>query len=122
MWGRVVEMMTAVWLVLSPFIFSAQHEAPVLWGDIGTALLICILSSVSYWPPLKYAHFAILGVAVGLVLVGRFATPPPASPAQQNHIFVGYFLMMIAIVPNSASQPPSGWQERLDLDQPSVEQ
>lgn len=113
MWGRVVEMMTAVWLLLSPFIFGAQADAAVLWGDVATALLIAILSALSYWHPMRYAHVAILLIAVGLVLVGRFVTPPPASPAQQNHIFVGFFLMMIAIVPNTASQPPRVWQRSI---------
>ena len=109
MWGRIVEFMVAVWLIFSPFIFAASDNAAVLWGDMATAALICLLSGVSYWYPLRHVHFANLLVAVGLVLVGRFATPPPAIAAQQNHITVGFFLMMIALIPNSASLPPVGW-------------
>ena len=116
MWGRVVEVMTAVWLLLSPFVFSAEDNPYILWGDIGTACLIALLSGLSYWHPLRHAHFAILGIAVGLVLVGRFVTPPPAIAAQQNHIVVGFFLMMIAIIPNSASLPPSGWCTAVEVD------
>lgn len=110
MWGRIVEMMTGVWLLLSPFIFAAQRDAAILWGDIGSAILIWVLSGISYWPPLKYAHWGILLVAVGLVLVGRFSTDMPATAAQQNHIFVGLFLLMIAIIPNEASRPPMQWR------------
>lgn len=111
MWGRIVEIMTGVWLLLSPFIFGASDDPAILWGDTGTAILIWVLAGASYWPPLKHAHWAILLVAVGLVLVGRFSSEMPASAAQQNHIFVGLFLLLIAIIPNEASQPPSAWRE-----------
>lgn len=114
MWARVVEIMTAVWLMLSPFVFHATDSSIILWIDLGAALLIAFLSGISYWPPLRYAHWMILLVAIALVLVGRFMTPPPASPAQQNHIFVGLFLLMIAIVPNEASQPPVAWRKSTD--------
>lgn len=111
MWGRVVEIMTGVWLLLSPFIFGVQRDPAILWGDIGTAILIWILAGASYWPPLRHSHWFILLVAAGLIVVGRFSSAMPASPAQQNHIFVGLFLLMIAIIPNEASQPPIQWRE-----------
>jgi hypothetical protein len=115
MWGRVIEIMTATWLLLSPFIFRAQGQAAILWFDVCVALLIAVLSSVSYWRPLQYAHLAILIIAIVLVLVGRFSTPMPAVAAHQNHIFVGYFLMMIAIIPNNASQPAEDWLQSVEL-------
>jgi len=37
-------------------------------------------------------------VSAGLVVWGRFAVLPP-TPTHQNHIFVGLFLMMLALVP-----------------------
>ncbi|QEF97619.1 hypothetical protein Mal15_16600 [Stieleria maiorica] len=110
MWGRVVEIMTAVWLAASPFIFDAASDGIVLWSDLGVALLIWVLSGLSYWPPTRRAHLLILVVAVGLVLWGRLAVLPP-TPVHQNHIVVGLFLLMIAVIPNNASQPPSGWME-----------
>lgn len=109
MWGRVIEIMTAVWLGFSPFIFGVQSDGVVLWTDLIVALLICICSGLSYWPPTRHAHLVILAISVGLVVWGRFyETPPP--PIHQNHIFVGLFLMMIALIPNHASQPPSNWR------------
>lgn len=110
MWGRVVEIMTGVWLMVSPFVFRAHDNPYILWGDLGTALLIWVLAGLSYWQPTRHAHWLILLVAIALILVGRFVTPPPASAAQQNHIFIGFFLLMIAIIPNEASQPPSSWR------------
>jgi len=110
MWGRVVEMMTAVWLLLSPFIFRAQDNPWILWGDVLTAGVIAVLSGLSYTRSLRHAHWLILLVAIGLVVAGRLAASPPATAADQNHIFVGFFLMMIAIIPNQASEPPLCWQ------------
>ncbi|TWU26760.1 hypothetical protein Pla52o_06150 [Novipirellula galeiformis] len=109
MWGRMIEIMTAVWLAASPFIFRSQADAMILWGDLSIALLICTLAGLSYWRPTRYAHLLILVVAVGLILWGRFFdTPPPA--VHQNHIVVGLFLLMIALIPNHASHPPTAWR------------
>ncbi|MFG0261860.1 MAG: hypothetical protein ACF788_05675 [Novipirellula sp. JB048] len=109
MWGRVIEIMTAVWLAASPFIFQSQTDTVILWADLGIALLIAILSGLSYWPPTRRAHLLIIVVATGLVLWGRFTdTPPP--PVHQNHIVIGIFLLMIALIPNHASQPPIVWR------------
>ncbi|GAA4467954.1 SPW repeat domain-containing protein [Novipirellula rosea] len=111
MWGRVIEIMTAVWLSLSPFIFRSQAQPGVIWFDSITALVIAVLAGLSYWRPTQHAHVLILVIAMGLSLYGRFVDPPP-SPWQQNHIAVGLFLLMIALIPNDASQPPSAWLEQ----------
>lgn len=110
MWGRVIEIMTAVWLALSPYIFRAQEDTSLVWIDCGLALLIATLASLSYWRPTRYAHLGTLLVATGMVVWGRFFFDMPPSPIHQNHIFVGFFLMMIAIIPNEASQPPEPWR------------
>ena len=112
MWGRVIEIMTGVWLAMSPFIFRVSDDPAILWGDQGIALLIWLFAGFSYWPPTRHAHLANLAVAAGLIAWGRLAagidTPP--SPAHQNHIAIGIFLLMIALVPNYASHPPRGWR------------
>ncbi|MCO8122656.1 hypothetical protein NHH03_12990 [Stieleria sp. TO1_6] len=109
MWGRVVEIMTAVWLAASPFIFFAHSNTSLMWADLSIALLICVLSGLSYWHPTRHAHLLILLVSLGLIVWGRFAVTPP-TPMHQNHIVVGLFLLMIALIPNDASQPPKAWQ------------
>ena len=110
MWGRVVEIMTGVWLMLSPFIFGASDNMVILWGDIAAAALLWLLAGASYWRPTRYAHLAILLVAIGLAAWGRLSGSPP-EPAHQNHIAVALFLLMIAIIPNDASKPPLVWRE-----------
>ncbi len=109
MWGRVVEIMTAVWLAMSPWIFHASDNQSLMWADLGVSLLIAVLSGLSYWRPTRYAHLLILAVAIGLIAWGRLAgTPPPFI--HQNHIAVGLFLLMIAIIPCDASNPPKAWR------------
>lgn len=110
MWGRVVEIMTAVWLAASPFIFGVQSKATLLWADQLIALLICILSGLSYWYSTRHAHLLILVIAIGLIVWGRFAVLPP-TPPHQNHIVVGLFLLMMALIPNEASMPPRAWRQ-----------
>ena len=110
MWGRVIEIMTAVWLAASPFVFGVQADPTLLWADLGVALLICVLSALSYWPPTRHAHLLILLVSIGLIVWGRFAVLPP-TPAHQNHIVVGIFLLMMALIPNAASLPPRAWRK-----------
>ncbi|WP_417738167.1 hypothetical protein [Rosistilla oblonga] len=113
MWGRVVEIMTAAWMVFSPFIFAGDHSETLLILNSLTALLIASLAALSYWPPTRYAHLGILIVATGMLIWGRFAELPP-PPFQQNYIVVGLFLMMIAIIPNEASDPPRVWRKEVD--------
>lgn len=110
MWARTVEMMTAVWLALSPFIFRVQDQPSLVWADSLVALLIAVLAGFSYWKPTQHAHLLILLVAVGLILWGRFGYGTPPPPAHQNHIAVGIFLLMVALVPNEAAQPPDEWR------------
>jgi len=110
MWPRIVEMMTAVWLALSPFIFRAQSDPVIVWVDSLVALLIVLLAGASYWPRGRHAHLVILLVAVGLIVWARFAQSPP-PPVHQNHIVVGLFLLMVALLPNEASDPPRQWRE-----------
>lgn len=109
MWGRVIEIMTAVWIGLSPFIFRATNDPAIVWADNLIALSIIVLASLSLRQPTRHAHLLILGVALGMIAWGRLSSTPPL-PVDQNHIFVGLFLLMIAIVPNNAMRPPDVWR------------
>tara|TARA_R110002073_G_scaffold73085_10_gene178814 strand:+ start:3925 stop:4278 length:354 start_codon:yes stop_codon:yes gene_type:complete len=111
MWGRVIEIMTAVWLAASPFVFQSPVDPVILWVDFGIALLISTLAGLSYWRPTRHAHLLILVVATGLIVWGRFFVVPP-PPVHQNHIVVGLFLLMIALIPNEASKPPLVWRSK----------
>jgi hypothetical protein len=110
MWARVVEFMLGCWLAISPFIF--QHPASSLtpWIiDWVTAGLVILFALLSYWPPLKHIHLMTALVALGLVALGRLSSWEHPPPGAQNQIVVGLLLLMFALVPNHASQPPEAW-------------
>ena len=111
MWGRVVELMVAVWISLSPFIFRVSDDQSIVLADQGIALTICVVAGLSFWKPTRFAHLLTLPLSIGLILWARFAElPPPAI--HQNHIVVGCFLLLMVFVPNDASYPPLQWQPK----------
>ncbi|MGE0821210.1 MAG: hypothetical protein AB7G75_10215 [Candidatus Binatia bacterium] len=110
MWARVVEVMLGCWLALSPFIFAHAADKPTLWwNDLASAGALITFALGSFWHPWRHAHFGILGVALWLLVYGYF-TPTPPPPSAQNHIVLGILLLMFAIIPNDANQPPQTWQ------------
>jgi multisubunit Na+/H+ antiporter MnhF subunit len=114
MWARVIEVMLGCWLAMSPFIFRHSAEDRVLWfNDLFAAMVVIMLALVSFWSPLRFAHVANLVIALWLIAFGFWASPYPAPPALQNDIVVGLLLLMFAIVPNKATQPPRSWHDFL---------
>jgi hypothetical protein len=110
MWARVVETMLACWLAISPLVFHRGDATATLWCiDLAAAALVAVLALASYWPPTRHAHVAIIAVALALIAAGMAAPYPPA-PSDQNHLAVGLLLLLFAIVPNQAAQPPKAWQ------------
>lgn len=112
MWPRAVEFMLGLWLLLSPFIFRHAPGAYALWAtDLVCAAAILTLSSLSCWKKLRRAHLLELVVAAWLVLFAYFHGGSPAAPGYQNEILVGLVLLLFAIIPTEANQPPVAWRE-----------
>lgn len=110
MWSRVVEFMLGCWLAVSPFIFRHPEAADSLWWtDWISAGLVSGFSLLSFWWPARRAHLATAVVACALVAIGRFSSTGELAPALQNQIVVGLLLLMFALIPSHASQPPSAW-------------
>lgn len=111
MWARVVEVMLGCWLAVSPFVFRHSPDDRMLWfNDLLSALVVMVLALISFWPPLRFAHIAIFAVGLWLIALG-FLGPYPTPPALQNDLVVGLLLLIFAIVPNDANQPPQAWRE-----------
>lgn len=107
MWSRVVEVMLGCWLLMSPFIFSHSASRPMLWATdfgAGTAVIVCAL--LSFWRPTRYAHLLTLLTASGLVAAAYLSGFGTAPPAAQNQAVLGWLLLMFAVIPNEATQPP----------------
>jgi peptidoglycan/LPS O-acetylase OafA/YrhL len=112
MWARISEILLAVWLALSPFMLveeASRHS--YLLHDFGCAAAIAGFGLLSFWARFEKAHLCTLAVAAWLVGIG-FAQPNPPPPlVYQNYVVVGVLLMMFAIVPSHASEPPRRWRE-----------
>lgn len=114
MWPRVVEVMLACWLGVSPFVFQHDSDAFALWGiDFAAALAVLVFSLSTYHHRWRLANVGTLAVAIALCGWGYFAagasSPPPA--AEQNHVLVGLLLVMFAVIPPRCNEPPRKWRQ-----------
>ena len=114
MWARVIEAMLGCWLAISPFVFHLPANETTLWTiNLGAAVMVILLALLSYWHPARHAHFITALAALALIGYGRFAAPAPIPPSLQNLVLIGLLLLMFAIVPNDASQPPKNWRQTI---------
>ena len=112
MWARVVEIMLGCWLAISPFVFDHPVENSAWWiNDLCSGFAVGTLALLSFWTPLRHAHFGLLLVALWLIGFAYLALPYPTPPALQNDLIVGLLLLMFAIIPNEASLPPQKWRD-----------
>jgi hypothetical protein len=59
MWARVVEVMFASWLAVSPFVFRHAPDERTFWTtDLLCASATIVLALLSFWRPLCHAHLA----------------------------------------------------------------
>lgn len=111
MWARVVEIMLGCWLAMSPFIFGHPDDRPAWWwNDFACALLLVIIPLLSYLEPYRRAHLLLIAVGCWLIGFGMVLGDYPVPPALQNDIVVGILLLMFAIVPTEAGEPPPAWR------------
>jgi hypothetical protein len=111
-WPRIVELMLGLWLLASPFVFRHDPSATVHWyNDIFCGFLVILVSLLSFAEPCRYAHVATIGIGLWLIGFGYLAAPYPPPVALQNNLVVGMLLVMFAIIPNEASQPPRAWRQ-----------
>jgi hypothetical protein len=109
MWARVFEVSLAVWLAIGPFVFGPAASNGHILHDILCATLVLTFALLSFARGLRHIHLLTLGVGAWLVAQGYFGPPEP-TPASQNHIITGLLLLMFAVVPSEATQPPQGWR------------
>ena len=111
MWPRILELVLAAWLVMSPFVFGHYPTERDLWfNDFACAGVIAACALLSFRPATRRAHLVELAVAVWLLAMGYFARSE-ALPALQNNILVAFVLVMVAVIPNDANRSPAQWRE-----------
>lgn len=119
MWPRVVEIMLGLWLILSPFIFHHPDSHPAWWSnDMLCGSLVIVLSLLSFWPPFRLSYLLILLVALWLsissyVQFQNLGHPDLPPAALQNQFVLGLVLLMLAILPSEADEPPLSWRSVL---------
>lgn len=117
MWARVIEVMIAIWLALSPFIFRYSSEEMFLWAnDFICASCIALFALLSFCRPLQKIHLTTLAIAFWLWSLGYSNFPDKASIASQNAVVIGLLLLMLAIIPSHSEQPSSSWKRFMEID------
>lgn len=110
MWPRMVEIMLACWLAVSPLVFRVPPEQTGIWAaDLAVAFVIMTLAFLSWWHRTRRAHLFTIPVALALGLWG-YLQSEPIPPAHQNHVAIGLLLIMHAILPSEGLQPPDPWR------------
>jgi hypothetical protein len=111
MWPRILELLIAGWLAISPFVFGHFPKDRTLWlNDFLCAFLIAACALLSLGGRMRWAHLAELPLALWLLAMGYLGRAEPL-PALQNHILLAFALLMIAVIPSDANRPPLRWQE-----------
>lgn len=113
MWARGIEVMLGLWLVVGPFVFGHFGDpglGRLVASDLVCGALVVLLAVVSFWRRAGRAHLAELAVALWLIGFGRFAFGYPPPPGAESELLVGLVLLLTAIVPNRAADPPARWR------------
>ncbi|MBX7067396.1 MAG: hypothetical protein K1X28_09210 [Parachlamydiales bacterium] len=109
MWARICEILLGLWLFASHFLFTL-HD----WIDAACASMIIIFSALSFFETLNKMHLLQVLPAAVLLYVS-YSLPSPHLPlTMQNYILVGLGLIMFAIIPSHASEPPRPWKKFLN--------
>ncbi|MCB0322110.1 MAG: hypothetical protein KDD69_01020 [Bdellovibrionales bacterium] len=115
MWPRTVEIMLAVWLFVTPFVFRYQEAfLPVgwWWCDYLIATAVAAIALCSYLPRWRMVHWGTFFLGMLLAAHG-WLTSPGSEPlaAGQNHLVTGLLLMMFGALPAPGSEAPLEWRE-----------
>lgn len=111
MWARVIEGMLGCWLLVTPLVFRGTTAVEdYTTSALVSGAVVIVMALLSFWEPTRLARFVTLGVSLWLALHGYFAAERPGPPAAQNEIMIGLTILLFAIIPNDASQPPTAWR------------
>lgn len=114
MWPRVLELVLACWLAISPFIFRYPGAERALWAsDFSCAAVVAALALLSVHPRMRRLHWGHFVVAAWL-MVTAYLAPLPPSPPHQNHLLVALLLALLAILPTQVARMPRAWRAFYD--------
>ena len=113
MWPRVAELLLAAWLAASPWMIAppAGAGASIRINALACAALIALFALLSFRAALEKAHLFSIAVALWLIGIAFLQPDPPPPAAYQNFVVTGLTLLLFAILPSRASEPPRAWRE-----------
>ncbi len=114
MWPRICDIVLAIWLFLSPFIFNYSDSLKMqTYSDFISGFAILFFSVLSFHPKWNKMHLCSLFVAAYLCVLA-FLYPTPFLPFYlQSHLILANILFMTAVIPSHASDSPTAWQSYL---------
>ncbi len=116
MWPRAIELMLALWLAVTPFVFLQDSGTAEVWGNaFGCALLILLASSLSFWKRTRRAHLLNIAVALWLMGYGYLLAGTPPEPVFQSFLITGLVLGLFAFIPPEANEPPLSWRKHYEV-------
>lgn len=111
MWARTIELLIALWMLISYFFYSYAGNHLVI-----TALIV-IFAGLSFLEKLNKMHLLNVIPAFWLLAIA-YTYPTPLLPfSYQSYILAALFLLLFAIIPSRASEPPLAWQRFKNLSQ-----
>ncbi|MEQ8768034.1 MAG: hypothetical protein RL885_29290 [Planctomycetota bacterium] len=109
MWARVVEVLLACWLGVSPFVIpEASRTHPRYAVDYTAALLVAGFSLFACVPRRGVWRMGTFAVGLGIAVAGWCGLGNEAGA--QNLLSVGLLLAMFAVIPTQASELPRSWK------------
>lgn len=107
MWARIIELLIALWMLISYFLFDYQ------WDHLPVAAAIGIFSLLSYIESLNKMHLFNVLPAFYLLYISYTYPTVPLPFSYQSYILCAFFLLLFAIIPSRASEPPRAWRNYL---------
>jgi hypothetical protein len=107
-WPRYCELTLAVWLIASGWVIAHSGDYRLLALISGS--IIAFLDVLSISLRIRYAHLLILPVCLALAWFAAMHLPHESQGAQ-NLLTVALLLVILAILPTEATEPPKPWRD-----------
>lgn len=112
MWARHLEIILGIWLFCARFLLNFGDYNFKVW-DVINPLLVITLAIACYCRKIRKLH--LLQIAPAIYFIHQsFTYYTYVLPfGLQNYILVALLLLIVAIIPTEASQPPIKWRDFL---------
>jgi hypothetical protein len=107
-WARLCEIVIGLWLIASPHVLPGDYASMAV--DYAAGGCVLLLAFASFWRRTRHAHLVTAVLAILASVAVWLTAPVPSPPIVQSRFLAALTLLMLAIVPNRASQPADAWR------------